>query len=89
MALDRKETGSTLFKPAIEVGLTKEGESFAAGASAAERPRCIITGGAATMTVSYQGQSYPICCTGCRDEFVENPEKYIKLLGLKAQGLAG
>ena len=37
------------------------------------------------MTVSYQGQSYPICCTGCRDEFVENPEKYLKLLSLKAR----
>ena len=38
MALDRKDEGATLFKPAIEVGLTKEGESFAAGASTAERP---------------------------------------------------
>jgi hypothetical protein len=37
------------------------------------------------MTVSYQGQSYPICCTGCRDEFVENPEKYLKLLSLKGR----
>ncbi len=30
------------------------------------------------MTISYQGRTFPICCTGCRDEFNENPEKYIK-----------
>ncbi len=30
------------------------------------------------MTVSYQGKSYPICCSGCRDEFNEDPEKYVK-----------
>jgi len=28
------------------------------------------------MTVSYQGKTFPVCCSGCRDEFNENPEKY-------------
>jgi hypothetical protein len=28
------------------------------------------------MSVSYRGKSYPICCSGCRDEFNDNPEKY-------------
>ncbi len=44
-----------------------------------------MTGGAATLSVSYQGKSYPICCTGCRDEFNDNPEKYLQKL---AQRLA-
>ena len=30
--------------------------------------------------MSYQGKSFPLCCTGCRDEFNESPEKYIKKL---------
>jgi hypothetical protein len=30
------------------------------------------------MTVSYQGRTFPLCCTGCRDEFNDNPEKYVK-----------
>jgi len=34
------------------------------------------------MSVTYQGTSYPVCCTGCRDEFLENPEKYIKKASL-------
>src|SRR5262245_45643118 len=82
---EHKDPGSVLFKPVVEVGLTKEGESFAAGSSVAERPKCIVTGGAASMTVTYQGQSYHICCTGCRDEFNENPEKYLKKLSLQTK----
>src|SRR5208337_2604614 len=89
LVLDRKEPGAALFQPFVEIGLTKEGESFAAGSSTVEQPRCIVTGGAATLTVSYQGQSFPICCTGCRDEFNENPEKYLKKLSLKATAGGG
>ena len=88
MRLESKEKGAAVFTPLIEVGLTKEGESFAAGSTAAERPRCIVTGGAATLTVSYQGQSYPICCTGCRDEFNENPQKYLKKLASRTKAAA-
>lgn len=83
MILERREPGASGFTPRVEVGVTKEGESFAAGASTVERPRCIVTGGAATLTVSYRGQDYPICCTGCRDEFNESPEKYLKKLSLR------
>ncbi len=85
MLVDRKEPGARQFGRSIEVGLTKEGESLAGGTTASDRPRCIVTGGAATMTLSYNGQTFPICCTGCRDEFNENPEKYIKKASLMAQ----
>jgi YHS domain-containing protein len=26
----------------------------------------------------YKGKSYPICCSGCRDAFLDDPEKYVK-----------
>jgi YHS domain-containing protein len=89
ITLDRKEAGAAVSTALIEVGLTKEGELFAAGSMAVEKPRCIVTGGAATLTVSYEGQSYPICCTGCRDEFLENPEKYLKKLAKKTSPAGG
>ncbi len=85
MGVDRKEPGAARSHRSIEVGLTKEGESLAGGTTASDRPRCIVTGGAATMTITYQGRTFPICCTGCRDEFNENPEKYIKKAGLMAR----
>jgi YHS domain-containing protein len=86
---DRKEPGGIQFSPFIEVGLTKEGESFASGATSAERAKCIITGAASTMSVTYQGYTYPVCCTGCRDEFLESPEKYIKKGSLMLKADAG
>jgi YHS domain-containing protein len=83
--LERQDPGAPQFKRVIEVGLTKEGEAFAAGGSATDLPKCVITGGAATMTVSYQGKTYPLCCSGCRDEFNDNPEKYVKKASLRAE----
>lgn len=85
----RQEPGAPRFKPETEIGVGKEGETFAAGGAATEGPKCILTGGAATMTVSYQGKSYPVCCTGCRDEFNDNPEKYVKKAALMAEQGAG
>jgi YHS domain-containing protein len=85
MDFDRQEPGAPQFKNLTAIGLTKEGESFAAGGSAAELPKCIITGGTANMTVTYQGKTYPICCSGCRDEFNDNPEKYVKKAALRAE----
>jgi YHS domain-containing protein len=82
MAHDLRDAGAVQFTRLIEVGLTRDGESLAAGATAAEQAKCIVTGGAANMTFSYQGRTFPICCTGCRDEFNENPEKYIKKASL-------
>jgi hypothetical protein len=58
-----------------QVGAIKDGESFAAGDG---KPECVVTGGLGTSTVTYKGQTYYVCCTGCRDAFLENPEKIIK-----------
>ena len=30
------------------------------------------------IPVTYNGKTYYVCCTGCRDEFKANPEKYVK-----------
>ena len=38
------------------------------------------------MTVSYKGKTYPVCCSGCRDEFNDNPEKYAKKADARRQG---
>lgn len=53
-----------------EVGSTRVGAAFAAGEAG---PKCIVTGGRGTMTVSYQGKTYPVCCSGCRDLFNQDP----------------
>lgn len=57
-----------------EVGYTRKGSGFGQGAAG---PECVVTGGVGTMEVSYKGQKYYVCCTGCRDYFNDNPEEVL------------
>jgi len=70
-----KPANRTLFNKEYQVALTREGVSFA---SASKKPECVVTGGLGTITVSYKGVTYYVCCSGCRDAFNEEPQKYIK-----------
>jgi YHS domain-containing protein len=56
-----------------QLGCTKEGVPFVRG----EGPKCIVTGGAGTIPVTYGGKTYYVCCTGCRAFFNDAPEKVI------------
>lgn len=64
------------FKKVYEVGVTKEGVAFAGPGD--NEPECVVSGGRGTIPVSYKGETYYVCCTGCRDAFKEDPEKYLK-----------
>lgn len=73
---ETRPAGSAVaFTKKWQVGATKEGVPFA---DVPKGPECIVSGGLGTIKVSYQGKDYWVCCSGCRDEFKENPEKYIK-----------
>ena len=69
----KQNKGVGIARKLVEVGLTKEGASLAGG----KKNECIVTGGLGTMAVSFNGKTYYVCCSGCRDEFNENPKKYI------------
>lgn len=71
---EKQEGGRGLFAAVYQSAGNKEGESLA---KTTKKPECIVTGGAATIQVSYMGQTYYVCCTGCRDEFNANPAKFV------------
>ncbi|MCE9563165.1 MAG: YHS domain-containing protein [Planctomycetes bacterium] len=74
--LETRPAGTAIaFTKQWQVGATKEGVPFA---EVAKGPECIVSGGVGTMKVSYMGKDYWVCCTGCRDAFKDDPEKYIK-----------
>jgi hypothetical protein len=80
---ETRPAGSVLaFTKMYQVGATKEGVPFA---NAPKGPECVVSGGLGTMTVSYQGKTYYVCCSGCRDAFKENPEKWVKEFEAKAK----
>jgi hypothetical protein len=67
--------GKGLFTDVFRVAANKEGESFAGGGG--KKTVCVVTGGLGTTPVSYQGKTYYVCCSGCRDEFNADPKKYV------------
>jgi hypothetical protein len=73
--LDTKPSAAASFTRQYQVGVTKEGEEFA---NVPKGPECIVSGGSGTIRVTHKGQTYYVCCSGCRDEFKENPEKYVR-----------
>ena len=74
--LETRPDGGTIFTRKYLVGLTKEGEAFA-DVGRPER-ECVVSGGAGTSPVSFEGKTYYVCCSGCRDEFKANPKKYVE-----------
>jgi YHS domain-containing protein len=72
---EKQDGGKGLFASQFAMNGNKDGESFAGGG--AKKPECIVSGGAANIAVSYKGTTYYVCCSGCRDEFNANPEKYV------------
>lgn len=72
---EKLEGGKGIPQAVFAMNGNKDGESFAGGA---KKPECIVSGGAASMAVQYNGKTYYVCCTGCRDEFNANPKKYAK-----------
>ena len=67
--LERKGALGNQFVRMAEVGYTRQGSGFGQGSSG---PECVVTGGLGTIEVSFEGQKYFVCCTGCRDYFNEN-----------------
>lgn len=74
--LETRPAGTAVaFAKKWQVGATKEGVPFA---DVPKGPECIVSGGLGTTKVTYKGVDYYVCCSGCRDAFKEDPEKFIK-----------
>jgi YHS domain-containing protein len=71
---EKQTAGKGLFNNVFAMNGNKDGESFAGGG---KKPECIVSGGAANISVNVGGKTYYVCCTGCRDELLASPEKYI------------
>jgi YHS domain-containing protein len=85
---EQRAAGQNFFNRIAEVGYTREGTRLAE--SDQTGPICVVTGGAGTIKVSYKGETYWVCCTGCRDAFNDDPEgvlaDYQKMLEARKSG---
>ncbi|MBI1915013.1 MAG: hypothetical protein HYS12_09800 [Planctomycetes bacterium] len=80
---DHKDEGKTLWINDFQVASTKIGESLGA---TEKKQECVVSGGLGTVAVSFKGETFYVCCSGCRDEFNANPEKYVKEFKAKKAG---
>lgn len=69
---ERKAASQNFFSRIAEVGYTREGTRLAD--SDQTGPVCVVTGGAGTIKVTHKGETYWVCCTGCRDAFNDDPD---------------
>jgi hypothetical protein len=70
-----KPANRTTYSKDFKVAGNKEGESLGAKA---KKNECVVSGGLGTIPVSFKGEMFYVCCSGCKDAFNENPEKYVK-----------
>jgi YHS domain-containing protein len=73
--VEKQDEGKGPFSVQYAMNGPKDGLVAAGGP---KKPECIVSGGAANIQVSYNGKTYYVCCSGCRDEFNANPTKYVK-----------
>jgi YHS domain-containing protein len=72
--MERKSPSGDQLQRLAEVGFTRQGSGFGKGSSGRE---CVVTGGTGTIEVTHKGQTYYVCCTGCRDYFYEKPDEIL------------
>jgi len=74
---------ATQFTRVAEVGYTRSGTRLAEeGVTGRE---CIVTGGLGTIQVEYKGKMYWVCCTGCREAFIDDPEAILAEAAIRAK----
>jgi hypothetical protein len=80
MTLGRRMEGAKQSGQLDVVRQQRLGTSFAVADSDNPGPKCIISGGLGSMSVTYKGKSYPVCCSGCAAAFNDDPERWLAKL---------
>lgn len=74
--LEQRPAEIERFSRVVEIGYTREGTRLAVEGT--DGPECVVTGGKGTIQVTHKGQTYWVCCSGCRDAFEEDPEGILR-----------
>lgn len=69
--------GMGMFQNIDTVASQREGTSFARADSDYGEKTCVVSEGLGTSTVSYQGKTYWVCCSGCKAAFEDDPKGWI------------
>ena len=70
--MEKRPEQQSFFTRVAEIGYQRDGTRLAVAGTSG--PECVVTGGLGTISVTYKGKAYYVCCTGCRDAFNDDPE---------------
>lgn len=73
----KRARGKSAFTLRDVIGSQREGVSFAKADDDYGDRECVISGGLGTSTVSFNGKSYYVCCSGCAAAFNDDPARWI------------
>lgn len=59
----------------IDLGMTREGTTIAIGDG---QKKCIVTGGLGDIEVTVLGKTVYVCCSGCREALLDDPDSFLK-----------
>lgn len=76
LMITHRKTGDRVFEW-DRVGNQRKGTSFAAKLDDYGDKTCVVSQGLGTTTVSHNGKTYYVCCSGCQKAFEADPEKWI------------
>lgn len=68
---EKTSSGGNVFFRVAEVGYTREGTRLAIPGGG--QRECVVTGGTAQTAVTYEGKTYFVCCSGCKQAFDDDP----------------
>lgn len=72
-----RKRGEGAFHRIDTIHTQREGTSFAVSSTDYGERTCIISQGLGTISVSHEGRTYWVCCTGCKAAFEEDPQRWI------------
>lgn len=69
--------GMGMFQSIDVIASQREGTSFARADTDYGEKTCVISEGLGTSTVSFEGKTYWVCCSGCKAAFEDDPKGWI------------
>lgn len=77
MVIGKSRSFEQAFRQFDVVSTQRAGTSIASSDTDYGEKECIISQGLGTISVSYKGKTYWVCCSGCAAAFNEDPELWI------------
>ncbi len=76
--LELRKSGSSNWSRLQELGMTRQGTTIAQGSG---QPECVVTGGLGEIAVTVNGKTVYVCCSGCRETLLADPDAFLKPAG--------